>query len=196
MKSEKKIVLVTGMPGSGKSLVSNYLVGKGYTLLSMGDIIREIAVERRVPKTSKNLLAIAMEVRRIYGSDGVAKLLLKKINKKSDLKRIVIDGLRSISEAKTLMSMNGCIKIVSVHASPETRFKRLLKRKRPGDPKNWEDFVYRDKKELSLGLGDIIAVSDMIIVNENVSEEELNKKLLEMMRRIEKCSGESELKYL
>ena len=191
----KKLVLVTGMPGSGKSLVTKYLVEKGYKSLSMGDVVREIANERGIEKTPENLLSIAQEVREKYGLDGVAKLLMKKITRiKHD--KIVIDGLRSISEARTLIPMGKCIHLISVHASPETRFKRLLRRGRPGDPRNWEDFVYRDKKELSFGLGEIIAVSDIIILNEDPEEEELRKQLERMMERIEKCSTESELKYL
>ena len=40
-KSERTIIVVTGLPGSGKSEVSNYLKGLGMPMFRTGDIIRE-----------------------------------------------------------------------------------------------------------------------------------------------------------
>ncbi len=194
MEPKKKIVLVTGMPGSGKSLVSKFLESKGYKSYSMGDIVRQIAEERGVEKTSENLLAIAKEIRMKMGPAGVAKLLVKKLEKEPH-DRIVIDGLRSVDEARVFASLSECLHIVSVHASPWTRYQRLVRRGRPGDPKSWEDFVYRDRVELSFGLGKIIAISDIVVLNEGEVRPPPTK-LEEIMGVLEKCPKELELKYL
>jgi len=55
---------------------------------------------------------------------------------------------------------------VALHASPKTRFQRLLSRNRSDDPKNWETFYERDIRELDVGLGHVIALADIVLVNE------------------------------
>jgi dephospho-CoA kinase len=55
---------------------------------------------------------------------------------------------------------------VAIHASPKTRFQRLLSRKRSDDPNTWEVFFERDSRELDVGLGDVIALADLVLINE------------------------------
>ncbi|MDH5783256.1 MAG: dephospho-CoA kinase, partial [Candidatus Bathyarchaeota archaeon] len=43
--------------------------------------------------------------------------------------------------------------------------------KRSDDPKGWEAFLKRDLRELSVGLGNAIAIADYLIVNEGTKEE-------------------------
>ncbi len=189
----KLMILITGMPGSGKSIVTNYLHRKGYRIYSMGDIIRKIADERGVEKTPENLLSIASEIREKYGLDGVAKLLVRELP--DNEWPIVIDGVRSVKEIKVLSTKAECVHLIAVHASPKTRFTRLLRRGRPGDPRSWEDFVFRDKKELEFGLGEVISLSDTMIINES-SIENVLEELESNMERIMKCEKESEWRFL
>ncbi|MCC6040980.1 MAG: dephospho-CoA kinase, partial [Desulfurococcaceae archaeon] len=65
----------------------------------------------------------------------------------------------------------GSVITVAVHSSPKTRFERLLRRKRPGDPSTYEEFYERDMTELRFGLGDVIALADYVVVNEGDIEE-------------------------
>ncbi len=51
-------------------------------------------------------------------------------------------------------------KILSVYSSPETRFKRLLNRKRIDDSLDKPKFESRDKRELKFGIGEVIAQAD------------------------------------
>jgi dephospho-CoA kinase len=74
--------------------------------------------------------------------------------------------------------------LVAVHASPETRFKRLFNRRRSDDPDRWEVFRDRDMRELSVGVGNVIAMAEQIIVNDN-SVEQVKAKVLETLQRIE-----------
>ena len=61
--------------------------------------------------------------------------------------------------------------IVAVHASPETRFTRLSNRRRSDDPNAWEVFHERDMRELSVGLGNVIAMAEQMIVNDTNVED-------------------------
>jgi dephospho-CoA kinase len=73
---------------------------------------------------------------------------------------------------------------VAVHASPETRFNRLYRRRRSDDPDGWELFRERDMRELSVGLGNAIAMAEYLIINEN-KKDEIKAKIRETLRRIE-----------
>jgi dephospho-CoA kinase len=72
-----------------------------------------------------------------------------------------------------------------VHASPETRFTRVSNRRRSDDSDGWELFHERDMRELGVGLGNVIAMSEQIIVNDG-SFEEVKEKIGEALRRLEK----------
>ena len=54
-----QIMGVSGLPGSGKSLVSETAIKKGAIVVSMGDIVREEAEKRgeSSKETAKNLRA-------------------------------------------------------------------------------------------------------------------------------------------
>lgn len=162
-------ILLTGMPGSGKSIflevVRNEFKIPVYT---MGDIVREVVVEKYGSVSTMNMLITAIELRNEYGSDYIARKTYERVDKKSEV--VIIDGVRSLNEIYFFRE-KGEVIIVAIHASPTTRFNRLLNRNRPGDPKSWEEFKYRDNIELSLGIGNVIALADFIIVNESTVED-------------------------
>ncbi len=58
------------------------------------------------------------------------------------------------------------VSIIAIHASPKTRFRRLLKRKRGDRPRTVLDFRERDKRELKVGVGRIISLADRMVENE------------------------------
>jgi dephospho-CoA kinase len=60
--------------------------------------------------------------------------------------------------------------VVAVHASPKTRYERMLKRRRTDDAGSIEAFQARDLRELGWGLGDVIATADVMLVNESSLE--------------------------
>ena len=52
-------------------------------------------------------------------------------------------------------------------------FERIRRRNRPGDPRTWEEFVARDMTELGFGIGNVIALADYMIVNEEKALDEV-----------------------
>ena len=73
--------------------------------------------------------------------------------------------------------------ILSIFANPTLRFKRLQNRMREDDSKDYNDFLKRDQMELDFGIGNVIALSDKIIINESDFEsyqEKINEFLDEI----------------
>ena len=112
-----------------------------------------------------------LEMREKNGPGAIANLIEPKIhNSTSDV--IVIDGIRSNAEIEVLKKI-GNLKILSIHASTDTRFDYLTKRGRVDDPVNKESFEKRDDRELGVGISTSIALADETISNNNLTKEEL-----------------------
>jgi dephospho-CoA kinase len=73
--------------------------------------------------------------------------------------------------------------VVAVHASPKTRYERLAARGRSDDPKSWEEFADRDARELGVGIGDVIALAQEMLINE-ASFEEMSARLEAVLSRV------------
>ena len=158
------LIVVTGMPGSGKTLVSSVARELGIPVYVMGDIVREEARRRGLEPTPANLNTVAKQLREEYGKTVVAERTLEKLLRDNP-PIALIDGVRSLDEVEVFRK-HGEVVIIAVHASPRTRYERLRRRGRPGDPRTWEEFRQRDLTELGFSLGSVIALADYMIVNE------------------------------
>ncbi len=183
------LILVTGMPGSGKSLVAKGLAERlRAPIYVMGDIVRREVARRGLELTVENIELVAQKLREELGPAAVAHLLKRELAGE-DSWVIIIDGVRSLDEVQVLSSY-GKACIVAVHASPMTRYKRILARKRRGDAVSLEDLRLRDEKNLGYGIGGVIAMADYMIVNEG-DLGELAKSIDEVARRIANEKGKS-----
>ena len=167
----KLIVCLTGMPGAGKSTIANGLRSKGFEIINMGDAVRDEAKKRNLEPTGENLGKLMLELREKNGPGAIAKLIHYKI-KNSDSNVIVIDGVRSNEEIRILRKF-GIVKLLSIHASIDTRYSFLSDRGRSDDPQNRENFNERDTREISVGISTPIALADESISNNNLTIDEL-----------------------
>jgi dephospho-CoA kinase len=180
---DKLIICLAGMSGSGKSIIVEVAKGRGYDIVVMGDVIREEAERRRLKPNPENLGRIMLELRRSEGNAAIAKRCILKIEKTTK-SRVIVDGVRSLSEVEEFKESFPESSFIAVHASPETRFRRVYRRRRSDDPETWEIFHKRDVRELSVGLGDAIAMAEWVIVNEGEMDA-VKEKVKEILRRIE-----------
>ncbi|MCK5625280.1 flagellar hook-basal body complex protein FliE [Candidatus Bathyarchaeota archaeon] len=161
----KTVIGVVGMPGSGKSIVDDVAVKLGFSIVIMGDIIREAVEKKGLKPTSENIGKIMLEIRAEEGQDAVAEKCIQKI-KTVKSQEIIVDGIRSLAEVKLFRKTFPKFKLLSIHSSPKTRFHRIFNRGRSDDPSNWTIFADRDFRELSVGIGPVIAMADHVITNE------------------------------
>lgn len=187
---ETLLLLITGMPGAGKSTVLSAIAEYGYPVLFMGDVIREEVEKLGLSPTPENVGRIAVELRRREGVRAVAERCipkLRKIRTKSCI--VIVDGVRSLEEVEAFREEFRDILLVAVHASPQTRFRRFLERNRSDDPESWAVFRDRDLRELDFGIGGAIAMADYMIVNES-SVEDLKAEARKLLReRLGRWSG-------
>jgi dephospho-CoA kinase len=169
MNADKLVIGLTGMPGAGKSLFVEAAAEVGYVTVTMGDVIREETKKRGLELNPQNVGKVMLELRKEGGNNIIAEKCVPKIEAQVSNK-IVIDGLRSLNEAEIFKANFTGFKLISVHASPEIRFVRLSQRGRSDDPPTFEVFHERDMRELGVGLGNAIAMSEYVLVNDNSME--------------------------
>lgn len=177
----KLIVCLVGMPGAGKSTIANGLASQGYDMVNMGDSIRAEATKRQIEPTSKNLGKIMVEMRSHYGPGAVAHLIKPQvISAQSDI--VIVDGIRSSDEIRVLQEC-GVVKVLAIHASQDTRFTFLKKRKRSDDPDSQEMLQKRDQREMGIGISDPIALADESISNNNLDKNTLISTAADTIQR-------------
>jgi len=163
-----QVIGVTGLPGSGKSVVARVANNLGINVIRMGDVIRDEAL-----KINADIGKTAVKLREDYGKYVVAEKcveILKEAlknasNDKNELK-FVIEGIRSPAEVEIFKKHFGKFKVIAIYSNPKTRFMRLKRRQRSDDSTSIFEFKNRDERELKFEIGNVIATSDYMIVNE------------------------------
>ena len=177
-----KVIAFTGMPGSGKSIIIESLKKEGYETVYMGNIIRLEMEEKNIQAKSKNVRNFATEFRKKHGDDIVARRCLPELKEKlshSSDKPVIIEDIKGIAEVEYFRKELGeDFQLIAIHASPKIRFERSRERESEWDEKtvgSYEEFQWRDKMEMSWGLGEAIALADHIVINDSTEEELVNK---------------------
>ena len=163
-----KVVCVTGMPGCGKDELLGVAIDLGFSIVRMGDVVREEATRRGLPITDEAVGGMAHAERQAHGFGIWAERTLPRIRGE----HVLVDGLRGRAELDVFRNAFGeGLVVLAVHASPKTRYERMMRRRRPDDAMSVEAFRVRDVRELSWGLGDVIAIADLVLVNEGSLED-------------------------
>ncbi len=183
MNAEKLVIGLTGMPGSGKSLVVNVAKEHGYDIVTMGDVIREETTKRGLELNPANVGKVMLQLRAEGGDRVIAEKCIPKIQQKQSNK-VIVDGLRSYIEAETFKANLQNFVLITVHAAPKVRFDRLSSRGRSDDPQTWAVFAERDIRELGVGIGYAIALSEHVIINDD-TKEKLNETVTDVLRKVE-----------
>jgi len=167
--AQKLVVGLGGMPGAGKSIVVTTTKEMGYDIVTMGDVVREQTRLRGLEPTPENIGKVMLELRAEEGQYVIAKKCIPKIEMQPS-NRVLIDGLRSLYEVDIFRKHFANFVLVAVHAPPLMRFERLRIRGRSDDPPNYQVFQERDNRELGVGLGNVIAMAEKMLVNDNTIE--------------------------
>jgi len=181
---QKKLILIVGLPGSGKSTAAEIIKRKfDAEIINTGDIIREEIKNRGLKYTPK----IDAFFAHWFHTSGREKLLVKRAwNKirKSKKKIIVIDGFRS---PKDLFYIKKFTKtrpfIIAINASFKVRANRELKRGRFGE----ESITYlqiREKLEKKHGIEELMKKADYRIDNTRLTVKQTENKIFKLIKSI------------
>lgn len=178
--TSNKLVAIVGMCGSGKSVLADTLVAKGYGYLRFGQIVMDEIKKRGLAVSEQNERAVREGLRREHGMAAMAVLNIPKFNELLEKSNVVGDGMYSWDEYKILKEKYGKnFFVVAVYAPPQTRYERLEKRFSDKDDTTQrnrglthEVAAARDKAEIeNIAKGGPIAMADYTILNIGTLEE-------------------------
>lgn len=158
-----RVICVAGMPGCGKEEFVKVAQERGLAVVRMGDIVREEARRRGLKFSDDSVGGMSHEERVRHGFGIWAERTVPNVKGSVTL----IEGIRGREELEVFRRAFGKkLVVVAIHASPKTRYGRILQRGRGDDVLSWEEFQRREERELGWGLAEVIATADHMIVNE------------------------------
>ena len=163
-----RTLALVGMSGSGKTVCAAYLQDKGYFQFRFGSIIVDEVQRRGLEVKPDNEKLVREEFRTQDGMDAIAKRALPILKAQmANHTTIIIDGLYSFSEYKTLRRELGDDMVVLAIVAPrQVRYQRLATR--PVRPLTPAEAELRDFAEIeSIEKGGPIAIADYTIVNDS-----------------------------
>ena len=189
------IIGVVGQIASGKGILVKYLIEKlNFISFSLSSILHNELKKKKIKNfTRKTLQDMGDSLRKRSGDDILAQLAIKKLLAQGE-KHVVIEGIRNPGEIEFLKKKPSFI-LIGVKAKRELRFKRLLSRGKEWDPKNYNDFIKVDKRDLGIGqdrsgqqVAKCLAYCDYVLTN-NKDTADFHKKVKELMKKVFKING-------
>lgn len=169
-----RLMIVTGMPGSGKEEFLNSALELNIPFIRMGDVVREF---HSMSGEEMGIGDFAGLERERHGFNIWAKRSMEKMHGSAFL----VDGCRSMAEVEAFRSLSDDVYIVAIHTPPKIRFQRLMERGRDDAPSDYAEFEKRDRREIGWGIAEVIVLSDVMVINDGSLEQfrRSSKKVLE-----------------
>ena len=146
MARSRIVVTVVGLPGSGKSMAAEMLKKKGFEVIELGDIWRELLKKNHISRFDPiGTREFTRRIRQRFGKDVYARYAFRKVQKKRAL--VAIMGIRSTYEMDYLKKHLKNVYIIALLAPMRMRYGRLKARGKPEDPKDLKDFKWLDTRE-------------------------------------------------
>jgi len=194
-ETNNKLICLVGMPGAGKTEVSNYLLSKrSFGYFRFGQIVLDKIKESGQKPNEKLEREIREGLRQEHGMAAMAILNLPKMEALLKQGDVVGDGLYSWEEYLFLKEKFGKQFItIAVYAPPKIRYERLINRSdnHKDDPQlkyrsfTREEVWLRDKSEIeNLHKAGPIAMADYVVQNTG-TQEELYKQIDKILDNIQ-----------
>lgn len=143
------VLAAVGKNGTGKDFFLDYIAGKyDLPMVSIGDIVRELAAKDGLELTRENLHATSKKYMTANGQTFFPEQIVKKI-KESDAPVYLVSGIRPLSDVMVLKEAFGdeFILVDVVISDDEVRYARMLARGSDRDGKDVNKLREYDKGE-------------------------------------------------
>lgn len=174
---------VTGMPLAGKTTVARILEEEGFAVLDMGEVVRKEMKKRDRDVSETGSFVNSMRDQK--GMDAIAQLSIPYLEDIiENEEKIIITGMRGWDEKERFEEETGeDIGIIAVWTSRKERKRRREDRKREEDLEG-DEFHERDLREIQNGVGKLMALSDHMIKNNTITEQELEDKVKGLIEEV------------
>ena len=139
------IIGLTGRNAGGKTTAGELLASKGFSYLSLSDVIRGEAKARGLSPIRENLTALGNELRERHGPGALAELTVARMQPD---RNYAVDSIRHPAEVHALKKA-GSFSLFHIFAPLEARFERSVARGRAGDARTLQDFIRQEEREFA-----------------------------------------------
>lgn len=125
----KKVAILVGLPGTGKTSAGKFFTGKRIPVVRMGKLTQKYLKKNKLTQTEANEKAVRLELRIKFGFDVYAREVVPEVNKllvNNNL--VVIDGMRSPEEWEYFKKNLKNSEIIYLETDIKTRIARLKNR--------------------------------------------------------------------
>lgn len=177
------VIGIVGSIASGKDTVADYLKQKGFTAISLSDILRQIMREEGLEITTINMTEYGNQLRGTKGHGYLAQKALKQIGDDD----AIITSIRQVGEVEVLQKRPD-FTLIKLDAPIEMRLERLVRRNRPGDIKNMTELKDIEAKQAdgidgSMNMNKCFASATETIINDGTFTE-LHEKVNQLISNI------------
>lgn len=167
MNKKLKLIAITGLTGSGKSIAAKFFRDKGMPVLRFGDQTDLGLQELGMEINEKNERWYREKIRQELGMAVYAIKIKPRIEEAAKTYNlIVLDGLYSWEEYIYLNKIYPQLQILCIYTTPKIRYGRL--RKRTTRPLTDKEAHTRDISEIEkLNKGGTIVMADYLIKNDS-----------------------------
>ena len=163
------VIGIVGRAGAGKDELAEYLKRTHEVrALSIGEVVRKVAVWRGLPTTRDTLREISSTLKKHRGPDVFVRHVIRQILRQ-DGPVVAVSGIRTPLDVAAFRERFGD-SFVLVHVSvgdPRQRFERLKQRGEPRDPESFEAFERQERaEEEQFDLEETIRLADLTIRND------------------------------
>ncbi len=173
------LIGLTGRLACGKGFVADILKELGFDYITVSNIVRKEAARLGIPILRGNLQDLGNKVRKEEGGGAWVRKIIKKMD---PTKNYVFDGIRNPGEIEELKKA-GNLYLIAIDASQQIRYKRVLKRAKPSDPKTWEGFLEMDERDFGKNepeygqqVEKCMKMADVFLIN-NSSVDDFKRKI-------------------
>lgn len=176
--------------GSGKGEVSRFLQERGFTYISLSDMVRAQALLLGRPVNRREMQDVGNRLRREGGGGVLGDHIREHILAHPETRRWVIDGVRNPAEVSALRRLPSFF-LLGIDAPLKIILERLLARNRDTDRLSERELIERLGREWGEGeppdgqrVGDCMAMADHIVKNDG-DLSDLDQRVLTWLRKIE-----------
>ncbi len=177
------IIGLVGMPASGKSTAAERFEEHKIKRIYLGDFIWKFLKKKGIKRSQDTGMMAGLALWASYDDIPIMQWAEKQMKKYKKQDFFILDSLRTETEHEFLKMKHDNYFLVAVVTNSDIRFQREKKRSRFREKINYEDFRRRDKEELRMGIGNLIARADFYI-DANNSISDVNKQVDEIVKKL------------
>lgn len=176
------IIAAVGKNASGKDYFLEFISKEfGVPLLSVGDVVRELAEVEGLEKTRENLHRVSQKYMGMYGQDFFPKRLIEKI-KSMGCENVLVSGIRPPSDVENFKEAFGdeFYLVAIVVESDRTRYERTRARGSARDNVTFEQFLALDEQEEKIfNTSKTMSMADYSFIRGDFSDEVYHQMIRE-----------------